>query len=75
MTVTVKEGEEEMTVTVKEGEEEMTVTVKEEIGDLINTRNCEDCKSFFVEQYRCIKAGTGRLKNSFKAIRLLNSHH
>ena len=28
-------------------------------------------------QYRCIKAGTERLKNSFylKAIRLLNSHH
>jgi hypothetical protein len=28
-------------------------------------------------QYRCIKAGTKRLKNSFylKAIRLLNSHH
>uniref|UniRef100_A0AAZ3R053 Sleeping Beauty transposase HTH domain-containing protein n=1 Tax=Oncorhynchus tshawytscha TaxID=74940 RepID=A0AAZ3R053_ONCTS len=28
-------------------------------------------------QYRCIKAGTGRLKNSFylKAIRQLNSHH
>jgi hypothetical protein len=28
-------------------------------------------------QYRCIKAGTGRLKNSFylKAIRLLNRHH
>jgi hypothetical protein len=28
-------------------------------------------------QYRCIKAGTERLKNSFylKAIRLLNSNH
>ena len=28
-------------------------------------------------QYRCIKAGTERLKNSFylKAFRLLNSHH
>ena len=28
-------------------------------------------------QYRCIKAGTERVKNSFylKAIRLLNSHH
>ncbi|KAK6293483.1 hypothetical protein J4Q44_G00358090 [Coregonus suidteri] len=28
-------------------------------------------------QYRCIKAGTEKLKNSFylKAIRLLNSHH
>ena len=28
-------------------------------------------------QYRCIKAGTERLRNSFclKAIRLLNSHH
>ena len=28
-------------------------------------------------QYRCIKAGTERLKNSLylKAIRLLNSHH
>ena len=28
-------------------------------------------------QYKCIKAGTERLKNSFylKAIRLLNSHH
>ena len=29
------------------------------------------------DQYRCIKAGTERLKNSFylKTIRLLNSHH
>jgi hypothetical protein len=26
-------------------------------------------------QYRCIKAGTERLKNDLKAIRLLNSHH
>jgi hypothetical protein len=27
-------------------------------------------------QYRCIKAGTKRLKNTYlKAIRLLNSHH
>ena len=30
-----------------------------------------------VKKYRCIKAGTERLKNSLylKAIRLLNSHH
>ncbi|XP_024257352.2 histone-lysine N-methyltransferase PRDM9-like isoform X1 [Oncorhynchus tshawytscha] len=65
MTVTVKEGEEEMTVTVKEGEEEMTVTVKEEIGDLINTRNvniesfqifsCTGCPFSFTSQIFLLK--------------------
>jgi hypothetical protein len=36
-----------------------------------------DVSKTFKRQYRCIKAGTERLKNSFylKAIRLLNSHH
>jgi hypothetical protein len=50
---------------------------KKIIKDNNHPSHCNSLPSRRRGQYRCIRAGTERLKNSFylKAIRLLNSHH